>query len=279
MMCATEGSRIVAAIPASASAQAAESWGVAADQSIVVTLDLTKVYLAAADGASQYNDRRGMPSVVLAPNGRPGIIIPDAARRRISTTETLKKGRGEITAQDTARVQYTAWTGERKVTSSTWETGIAAVTTGADIPFAPSCSARRWVAAARRGSRGIRRFVGDGIRHRHPRHRSGDSCARRGHGVRAQTWAHRRRLGWAVPTESPSRTAPEERLVNLVVALMATERGSRRRRSSPLSQGTASRAPARRRMRWRRCSSATSRPSASASRWRRSATTPTPTIS
>ena len=28
-----------------------------------------------------------------------------------------------------------------------------------------------------------------------------------------------------MPTESPSRTAPEERLVNLVVALMATESG------------------------------------------------------
>lgn len=140
MMCATEGSRIVAAIPASGlSAQAAESWGVAAEQSIVVTLDLTKVYLAAADGASQYNDRRGMPSVVLAPNGRPGIIIPDAAAPTDLTTETLKKGAGaEITAQDTARVQYTAvdW-GRRKVTSSTWEDGASqAVTTGADIPFA-----------------------------------------------------------------------------------------------------------------------------------------------
>lgn len=140
MMCATEGSRIVAAIPASGlSEQAAQSWGIGADQSIVMTLDLTKVYLAAADGASQYNDRRGMPSVVLAPDGRPGVIIPDATAPAELTAETLKKGTGaEITAKDTVRVQYTAvdWT-TRKVTSSTWEDGASqAVTTDSQLPFA-----------------------------------------------------------------------------------------------------------------------------------------------
>ncbi|GAA1653505.1 FKBP-type peptidyl-prolyl cis-trans isomerase [Microbacterium flavum] len=140
MMCATEGSRILATIPASGlSEQAAQSWGVGADQSIVVAIDLTKVYLAAADGASQYNDRPGMPSVVVAPGGRPGIIVPDAAAPEELVTETLLKGTGpEITADDTARVQFTAvdWA-TRKVTKSTWEDGASVpITSQSRVPFA-----------------------------------------------------------------------------------------------------------------------------------------------
>ena len=91
MMCATEGTRVVAAIPASElSAAGAQDLGVTDDQSIAVTIDITKVYLAAADGTPQYNDRRGMPSVA-APGGRPGVIVltrphrpnwPSRCRRR-----------------------------------------------------------------------------------------------------------------------------------------------------------------------------------------------------
>lgn len=136
MMCATEGSRIVGAVPASAlSPAAAQNMGLADDESIVVTLDLTKVYLPAADGAPQYNDRPGMPSVVLAPDGRPGVIIPDANAPTDRAVETLKKGAGvALTAADTARVHYTAvdWD-TRKVTDSTWADGAA-------VPVPPASS-------------------------------------------------------------------------------------------------------------------------------------------
>lgn len=141
MMCATEGSRVVGAIPASAlSPAAAQNMGVADDESIVVTLDLTKVYLGAADGTPQYNDRRGMPSVVLAPDGRPGIIIPDADAPDELAVETLKKGSGAtITAQDTVRVHYTSvdWS-TRKVVDSTWADGASQAVTSSDaVAFAP----------------------------------------------------------------------------------------------------------------------------------------------
>ncbi|PZU48397.1 MAG: peptidylprolyl isomerase [Microbacterium sp.] len=141
MMCATEGSRIVGAIPASdLSADAAQNFGVAEDQSIAVTLDLDHVYLAAADGVPQYNDRRGMPSVVLAPGGRPGITIPDATPPSELAVELLKKGTGAAsTDDDTVRVHYTSVSWDtRKVIDSTWESGASTAVTPSDsIPFAP----------------------------------------------------------------------------------------------------------------------------------------------
>lgn len=135
MMCATEGTRVVGAVPADQlSPEAAKSLGLADDESIVVTLDLTKVYLGAADGTPQYNDRRGMPSVVLAPDGRPGVIIPDAQAPSELAVETLKKGTGAtITETDAVRVHVTSvdWT-TRQVVASTWEDGASQVVKSAD---------------------------------------------------------------------------------------------------------------------------------------------------
>jgi len=141
MSCATEGSRVVGAIPASdVSEAAATQLGITADQSVVVVLDLQKVYLAAADGTPQYNDRRGMPSVVLAPDGRPGVIVPDSAAPSELAVEVLKKGDGtQITDADTVRVHVTAvnWN-TREVISSTWEDGATqAVTASSSTPYAP----------------------------------------------------------------------------------------------------------------------------------------------
>lgn len=144
MMCATEGTRVVAAIPArELSAAGAQDLGVTHDQSIAVAIDIKKVYLAAADGTPQYNDRRGMPSVVLAPGGRPGVIVPDAAAPSDRVVEVLKKGDGpQVGSGDTARVQYTGvdWN-TRKVTNSTWENGASiAVAPNRDLAFASDLS-------------------------------------------------------------------------------------------------------------------------------------------
>lgn len=141
MMCATEGSRIVGAIPASdLSPEAAQNFGVGDDQSIAVILDLQHVYLGAADGVPQYNDRRGMPSVVVAPGGRPGITIPDADPPAGLAVELLKKGSGPaITDQDSARVHYTSVSWDtRKVLDSTWESGASVAVRSSDtLAFAP----------------------------------------------------------------------------------------------------------------------------------------------
>lgn len=132
MMCATEGSRIVGAIPASDLSEAAASnLGIAEDATAVVVMDLQKVYLAAADGAPQFNDRRGMPSVVLAPNGAPGIIVPDTAPPADLAVEMLKKGDGPaVTGDDAIRIHYTGvtWAG-REVFDSTWDKGASTAVT------------------------------------------------------------------------------------------------------------------------------------------------------
>lgn len=132
MMCATEGSRLVGAIPASdLSADAAANFGLAEDASVAVVLDVQQVYLAAADGAPQFNDRRGMPSVVLAPDGRPGIIVPDAQAPDDLVVEVLKKGDGPaVGGDDSIRVHYTGLTwADREVFDSTWEKGASVALT------------------------------------------------------------------------------------------------------------------------------------------------------
>lgn len=132
LSCATEGSRIVGAIPTSdLSEAAAANFGLAEGESLVAIMDLQKVYLAAADGAPQYNDRRGMPTVVLAPDGRPGVIVPDADAPTELVVQVLKRGDGAAVADsDSIRVQYTGLTwADREVFDSTWEKGASASVT------------------------------------------------------------------------------------------------------------------------------------------------------
>lgn len=136
--CATEGSRVVGAIPASdLSETAAADLGLTEGDAAAIVIDLQRVYLPAANGAPQYNDRPGMPSVVLDPSGRPGIIVPDADAPTEQVVEVLKKGDGaEVTAADSVRVHYTAvgWD-DRTVVASTWTDGAsAAVTLAGDGP-------------------------------------------------------------------------------------------------------------------------------------------------
>lgn len=132
MRCATEGSRIVGAIPFDGvSEEAATSMGLKEGQAIAVVLDLQRVYPAAADGVPQYNDRPGMPSVVLAPDGRPGIIIPDAEPPSELAVEVLKRGDGPaVGGTDSIRIQYTGVTwDDSEVFDSTWEKGASAAVT------------------------------------------------------------------------------------------------------------------------------------------------------
>ncbi|QLD10495.1 FKBP-type peptidyl-prolyl cis-trans isomerase [Microbacterium oleivorans] len=124
--CATEGSRIVMALgPDEVTADTRARFGMAEDATTVVVLDLQKVYLAAADGADQFNDRPGMPAVVLAPDGRPGIVVPDADAPTDLAVEVLKRGDGaEVTGDVPVRVHFTAVTwSDRNVVDSTWGTG------------------------------------------------------------------------------------------------------------------------------------------------------------
>ncbi|MDT3331519.1 MULTISPECIES: FKBP-type peptidyl-prolyl cis-trans isomerase [Microbacterium] len=126
--CARPGARIVAAMPAKdINPTFVQQAGLSESASAVLVIDVNTVLLPAANGVPQYVDGANVPTVVLAPDGTPGIIVPDAAPPKGLVIKTLKKGDGEkITADSRARLQYTgvAWnTGE--VFDSTWQNGEA----------------------------------------------------------------------------------------------------------------------------------------------------------
>jgi hypothetical protein len=135
--CATEGSRVAIALaPEDIEAQSAASLGLAENDSAVAVVDVRKVYLAAADGADQFNSGTGMPAVVRAPGGRPGLIMPEGEPPAELTIQTLKKGDGpEVTGEQPVRVHYTgvAW-GEDESFDSSWDSQPASMTLDGVVP-------------------------------------------------------------------------------------------------------------------------------------------------
>lgn len=122
--CATEGSRVVVALPpGGVEEQTATSLGLTEKDSAVAVIDVRKVYLPHAEGDAQFNDGHGLPTVVRAPNGRPGIIIPDAAAPTDLVVQTLIKGDGPVVGDDdTLRLHYTGLTwADRTPFETTWD--------------------------------------------------------------------------------------------------------------------------------------------------------------
>lgn len=123
--CATEGSRIAVALPpGSIEESTAERLELGSDDSAIAVVDIAKVYLAHAEGTPRFNVGGGLPTVVRAPDGRPGVIIPDAAPPADLVIQTLIEGSGEEVSGDVpVRVHYTGLTwAERNVFETTWDT-------------------------------------------------------------------------------------------------------------------------------------------------------------
>jgi hypothetical protein len=137
--CATEGSRVVVALaPGDIEAETAASLGLAEDDSAVAVIDLHKVYLPHAQGSLVYNSAQGLPTVVRAPDGRPGIIVPDAKAPDKIVAQTLIKGDGPVvTGGDAVRVLYTSvsWD-DRTVLDTTWDSDPTSVTLDQLVPGA-----------------------------------------------------------------------------------------------------------------------------------------------
>jgi peptidylprolyl isomerase len=122
--CATAGTRVAVAIaPGGIEQASAQSLGLAPTDSAVAVIDVRKVYLAAANGSPVYNSGWGMPAVVRAPGGRPGVIVPDGAAPSELKVQVLKRGDGaKVAADDTVLLNYTIvnWT-DKSVADSTWD--------------------------------------------------------------------------------------------------------------------------------------------------------------
>lgn len=129
--CATVGSRLAVALPASEVGATSTGSGKTQDAYVAV-VDVKRAFDARATGVPQLAGD-GMPAVVLAPNGAPGITVPSSAAPTKNETHLLRKGSGAtLTAKDTAVVKYTAvpWGSDTGSTDaqSSWTDGTGAVT-------------------------------------------------------------------------------------------------------------------------------------------------------
>jgi FKBP-type peptidyl-prolyl cis-trans isomerase len=137
LQCAQVGSRstVVVAPKDAFGKNGNEQIGVAKDDSLVFVLDVVKSYLPRANGADQAV-ASGLPSVVLADNGTPGITVPSGDKPTKLEVGTLKKGSGKKVAEgDTITVHYTGvvWGSESKEPfDSSWERGEPAEFVAAD---------------------------------------------------------------------------------------------------------------------------------------------------
>jgi hypothetical protein len=137
LLCATEGTRTVAAVAREdITDETAGQLRLGEDDGVIAVVDLHKVYLPAADGDDRYNDARGLPTVVRAPDGRPGIIVPDAEAPDDLVVEVLKEGDGEtVTGDAPVRVHYTGLTwDEQEVFDTTWDSTPQPISLDAVIP-------------------------------------------------------------------------------------------------------------------------------------------------
>nr|WP_208382625.1 FKBP-type peptidyl-prolyl cis-trans isomerase [Microbacterium ulmi] len=137
LQCATEGSRVAIALaPGDIEQETAAGLGIGEKDSAVAVVDVRKVFLSRAQGALQFNSGNGLPAVVRAPDGHPGVTIPDAAPPTETVVQTLIKGDGAVvTADAPVRVHYTGLTwADKSVFQSTWDADPASVALDSVVP-------------------------------------------------------------------------------------------------------------------------------------------------
>lgn len=121
--CVTGGSRVIASLtPKDFGAEQLSNFGLKADDHPVFVIDVVDTFRSRAEGALQFNDARGVPTVVRAPDGRPGVIIPDAAAPTSQVVQTLIEGDGDpLEKTQTPVVNVTAvnWD-DKSVLNTTW---------------------------------------------------------------------------------------------------------------------------------------------------------------
>jgi FKBP-type peptidyl-prolyl cis-trans isomerase len=130
LVCAQVGERLAVVLPPSQAIPAANRpTSLSARDSVVAVVDIRDAYLARANGSNQVMGS-GLPAVVLGPDGRPGITLPEDTPPTSLRVANLKDGDGaEIKAGDTAVIQYTGvvWKpgdpANGTVFDSSWTTG------------------------------------------------------------------------------------------------------------------------------------------------------------
>lgn len=96
------------------------SLGIGETDGIIFIFDVVDAYLPKANGDAK-TPSSGLPTVILAPNGQPGIQIPATDAPAEFMKSTLIKGSGETVAiGDTVVVHYSGWTWQGNQFDSSW---------------------------------------------------------------------------------------------------------------------------------------------------------------
>jgi peptidylprolyl isomerase len=106
--------------------QGVESLAIGPDDAIIFVFDVVDAYLQRAIGKAKAPEA-GLPTVILAPNGQPGIQIPVGDAPAEFKRSVLIEGSGaEIAIGDTVIVHYSGWTWEGEQFDSSWTSGAPA---------------------------------------------------------------------------------------------------------------------------------------------------------
>ena len=130
--CSRVGSRVAVAIKAS-ELSASVNGGAgdtddAPDAAYVAIVDIRQSFLAKANGRPVLG-AQGMPAVVRAPDGAPGVTVPASEAPTSPESHLVLDGSGrELEADDIAVVQFTAvtWASPSTVATSSWTNGGSA---------------------------------------------------------------------------------------------------------------------------------------------------------
>lgn len=128
LACSTIGSRVVVTGGAKELFGDQVQTGLAPGSTAVFVIDLQKAFPSRATGVPRPS-QPGMPAVVLAPNGQPGIKIQVNNPPTTLRTAVLKQGSGpvvkKVDSTHSVLVNYTAvtWNSPNTVASSSWLNG------------------------------------------------------------------------------------------------------------------------------------------------------------
>ncbi|MFC0681449.1 FKBP-type peptidyl-prolyl cis-trans isomerase [Lysobacter korlensis] len=106
---------------------------------IVAVFDVEDAFPGRANGAPQLG-QNGMPAVVLAPNGRPGISVPAEEPPTDLRVAVLRQGNGpEVEQGDRVVLHYTGLTwDDEQIFDSSWEAGVPATFTAVSFEDDPA---------------------------------------------------------------------------------------------------------------------------------------------
>jgi len=112
LQCQTAGGRytLVTTAAAGFGRDALASNGVANTDTLVIVVSPFDHFLGKANGTNQL-PLDGMPSVITAVNGQPGIVIQEIDKPKDLRISTIKAGAGAtVKKRETVRVKFTGWT-------------------------------------------------------------------------------------------------------------------------------------------------------------------------